>query len=298
MRLVILSKHDALAYFDQSYHIDKMSATEQKARGANPGHIVHHYKQQLVEPTPDHHRILHRYVQMMEPYLHQFARKLAAYHPQYKVILVKANTEWDYPFTLAKQSNPTDGAVVLSLKVFRDAQRALYQRNSAMIKHFLTILVHELIHLDQKRDSTMYQFVYQQMGFQFLPVTLSPVVQNAILTNPDGSQPNGQWVISLRLQGNTTAWFMPSMMLLGGQHRSMLIELSKDGLTGNLSADSLKLVPIEGSLYQRRFGLAANELTHPNELVAYMLSEYVIQSHRYETGSFTHHYQLMLSLLN
>lgn len=117
------------------------------------------------------------------------------------------------------------------------------------------ILIHELVHLHQRRDPASYEHYYEhQLNFRKINTSLLPVaIKNRLMYNPDGQK--YEWIWKNR--------YIP----LGIDHNTYLFDIR----TGHLK-------PVEQIVeYANAFG-TSQQLYHPNEIVANQITS-VIYKH-------------------
>lgn len=282
LQIDYLSPKRAFKYFQQAPHIRMMHPYEISLRThGKTMDILSFYRDNLLEFEPDQMQVLTWYCNAITPYIEKFAPKLMP--QQIKFILLKEGTEWDFPFTLAKGRQV--GAIVLTTKVIERARYGKETRNDQLVKEFMNILTHELVHIHQKQHQSLYDLMYQRhFGMREKNISLDQKLINHLITNPDGYQL--KWAIPFDLKEGTV-WFMPAMIVDKDNHmREVLLRLKTDYYgTGRLYNDSLKMIPVEAfPLYTDLYGFK-HQVYHPNEIAARLLSEYVILSHNYDSKS-------------
>lgn len=161
--------------------------------------------------------------------------------PYVYLIVLEAGCYWDFPFTL-------DGDTIVCTRAF------LKNRSGHKLDQ---VLMHELIHLDQKRRPAVYAKLYRQLGFKqvtdwldYIPVALQPY----LLGNPDGEQYNWVWTDPQDKQQ-----YIPLGLWIG-KPITRLLRVSDQQLL------RLQQVPE----YLQRFG--SKNAYHPNEILAEFLS--------------------------
>jgi hypothetical protein len=191
-------------------------------------------------------------------------------------IKFQKGVEWDCPFTIGTDT------IVLSSKVVNEAEQG--KTNSHYREQVLEMLVHELVHLHQRREPDKYIHIYTSIfGFIRKSVSLSDDLARRVVTNPDGY--NYEWIMAFRL--NAEIKFMLPIAVLDAQGRAtgVLVELTT--FNGKLfyNRDNITIPISAYPLYNRIFGVQ-EQLYHPNEIIARLISLYLVRGHVYHTENF------------
>ena len=112
------------------------------------------------------------------------------------------------------------------------------------------ILIHELVHLHQRRDPAIYETYYRQLNFKKFnsTVVLPAEIKTRLMYNPDG--PRYEWIWRNR--------YIP----LGIEHKTYLFDIRTEHLK-----------PVEQIVeYANAFG-TSRQLYHPNEIVAHQITD-------------------------
>jgi len=279
---------DGYKYFKHAPHMrsKQMTPYEISVRtGSASTKMLKYYKHNIVEFTAKEKQTITWYVGQILPYLEKYARKLIP--DKLCFLKLRQGVEFDFPFTLHKKHRPNDGCIVLSEK---QLQRAIYARRTAqprLTREFMNTLVHEMVHLHQKCNQRFYDRIYKQyFSMHERSVKLSPEIRKYLVTNPDGYD-NCRWVIKFDIEKNRPTWFLPVLMFKPGtrEFAEMLIVLKMDRF-GNLSNDGNKIMAISAfSLYTKLYGIPYQRY-HPNEIMAHLVSDYIINGKIYDTELF------------
>ena len=278
-----LLPEDGFEYFKHAPHIKLMNQAEIELRTqGSETSVLTHYKKNLVEFNPEEMQAISWYVNALMPYLMKYARKLIP--NKLCFVKLRKGTEWDYPFTLHKQHNSVESCIVLTEKKLDQAIYGYKTQNDQLVKEYMNMLVHEMIHLHQKANVKLYSQIYQQcFGMRKHRVKLDQAVREQFLTNPDGY--TYKWIIPFNLEAGSykePVWFLPALMLKGDQIREMLIQLKMNKF-GRYCNDGMKFIPIEAyPTYQKLYGIR-RQLYHPNEISAQLIADYIINGYKYET---------------
>lgn len=193
-----------------------------------------------------------------------------------KFLKLKRGIEWDCPFSIGTNT------IVLSEKILETATSG--KCNSIDRERFCEVLTHELVHLHQRRHPNVYENIYTTIfGFIKRKVALSDNLAQYIVTNPDG--PQYEWIMPFRLQAKLKFMLPIAMINEVGTPSGVLVELTSNN--GKLFHEiSNTVIPINSyPLYYNLFGVK-NQLYHPNEIIAHIISEYIVQGHMYHTSTF------------
>jgi len=104
--------------------------------------------------------VINWYCQLIAPYLERYAPALAKIKLNF--VKVRKGTDWGFPFTLHKTNNVNDGCIVIPANNIKRGRMAMSTQNDQLVKEFMTTLVHEIVHLHQKRNYTMYSKLYKR----------------------------------------------------------------------------------------------------------------------------------------
>lgn len=175
-----------------------------------------------------------------------------------KLILLRSGCYWDYPFTLGMDM------IIITESLF-------YKKKDKLKEIFL----HELIHLDQRRDPEKYEQYYRSLGFAKYNIKWG-ILTNDLLNNPDGVQYEWIWKSPA-----SDILYLPCAVLDKGKVITLIV-MVRDYETINYDiTKSFKIVPIEQApLYHGRFG-TTRQLYHPNELTAHLITDWIIKDLKY-----------------
>lgn len=232
--------------------------------------------------------------------------KLNADHFPIKLIKINRGIDWGWPYTLGTNT------IVLSVnflercsKVYRDLirqSRAIVDKwhahvirseiYFAEINEICTTLFHEMIHLLQKNPSMapLFYETYKKLGFISIKREdiINPFEPGAApfieITNPDGQ--NYQWICQVYDKYQKLKFYLP---LLVNDHSNnptgVIVEL--DRTDGSSSVDGKWYLSRrwgwinEFEPYTSKFFGMKNQLYHPNEIMAIMISENIIEEKKY-----------------
>ncbi len=164
------------------------------------------------------------------------------------LILLGLGSYWDYPFTVG-----TD-CIVLTPR--------LLTKPSHNIK---CTLIHELVHLDQRRSPEKYDIYYRTLGFRKAYINLG-ILKPYVLKNPDAI--HYEWVFSIN-----TINYIPVALLLNCKIYEVLLEMRGNDV---IKIHRIKDVP----RYHQHFG-TVRQLYHPNEIVAHLISDHIMEGKSY-----------------
>lgn len=151
-------------------------------------------------------------------------------------VLLDRGVYWDRPFTWGK---------------------SMIMVTPALLEHtdneLLSILIHEWVHLDQRRHPIKYDRLYHNMGFKRTTVDFGPY--NSILfSNPDAQR--YEWIWNDR--------YVPFAIMKDCKCRSLIMDCN----TGKIH--NIKDVPT----YYNAFG-HNRQLYHPNEIIAHIMDQHM-----------------------
>lgn len=293
--LRFLSRKQTRYIFSRAPHIKQMSNIETYYRsGKNTteesrrSEVISFYTRSMVLWKLSEKQSLTWFMELIHPYLLRSATSLVRLR-KVNFVKLKAGTEWNYPFTLP-------GTIVLTEKFIDDACRAKNFQNQAEIEHIKTILVHELVHIYQKQEPFFFEKFYQEK-FPFIKtnVSITPELKNKILTNPDGY--DYQWIVNINGYGP----MLPLLIIeANGDKKSVLVKLRKNTVNSYIN-DGMKMtnmvnVPEYMDMFSRDQEM--NQLYHPHEISATMISEYIINDTIYNHSLTSTLYRDLMTLVN
>lgn len=210
------------------------------------------------------------------------------------LIKLEQGVDWDYPYTI-------NHCVVIPVKflnsLIKTYQRFGQQLNQPiqqmwnpvrppyqMINQKLMFLFHELIHILQKNKNlysghkTLFDYIYTEV-WGFHKISKDQIVNRDkflnVITNPDGY--NFEWAIPIfNHETNYQHWFLPLLSLdLNNRPTGILVELEKLP-NGHFKALRRWNFIHNYKRYVNKFYGLEQQLYHPNEIMAHLLSNYVI----------------------
>ena len=187
------------------------------------------------------------------------------------LIKLAENIDWNYPYTI-------NHCIILPIRFINSLK---INPNQSEIAQKTSILCHELIHILQRNNriysyhNRIFDFIYCKF-WGFIKLQKGDIdIQNKynynILTNPDGY--NYQWAMYL----NNASQYLVPILVTDKTHKpvGILVESEKNSigkyfLTGRWS-------PIENvAHYMNKFYGMTHQLYHPNEIMAHLISDYII----------------------
>lgn len=278
MNIEFLSPDQAILHLVKSEYVHKQRPAEIMAKTAkrpkqetdNINIIVRYYQKNIMAFTPDDKETLEWYVSALKPYLMKFAIKLLS---DINFVKVRLGTDWNYPYTLP------NNIIVVNEKFLKEAKLGKETHNDALVRKHLDTLCHELVHIFQKRYPDVAEYIYKKLlGFKKKKVAIHPAIAEQLVTNPDGLDLN--WVYGYRLTGRPNiTWFLPTMIMMkNGQPSTVLIRLEN-------MVTTFDIIPVNAfPLFKRSFFGFDRHLSHPAEVMAGLVSEYIVYGNRYSFG--------------
>ena len=192
-----------------------------------------------------------------------------------KYLKLKANVDWNYPYTI-------NNTVVIPQHYMNDMVSAVAaldrpdtelwnvpRHDYSNINKQGAILCHEWIHLIQRgciNNEFLYNYfinLYENI-WEFKKNTLTSYKIPNRITNPDGL--NDNWIV---LMNNTP--YLPTLSLFNNIPTGFLISAETHSWT---------LIDNSASYMNRFYGLK-EQLYHPNEIFAHLVSDYIILNKMY-----------------
>ena len=161
----------------------------------------------------------------------------------WKFIKMDHRLEWGYPHTVMD-------CIVLPEQVLQEMSRGLTQKR-------IRTLIHEQVHILQRKYPGWFRQLYHSWGFRELRVNIPEHILTRLLTNPDGR--SRTWAIQIQTQ-----WYLPLVMV---NHQTVLGRISNHG-------EIVELTPVtEKYLSQLPSRL---QPYHPNEISAHWIADHQI----------------------
>ena len=267
MKVNFLSPNESYSVIKSAQYLNFISSPEIQLRIGKDGSksdLLKYYKHQLVSFLTSEQQVIQWYISMMIPYVSRYAPKLLI--PEIQFGKFRAGTDWDFPFTVGNTVFLTE-TYIQSMKMGRITNKT---------RPILVTLVHELVHINTPAFLQQFEYIYRKhFGFRKVTGVDLSRIHRYIITNPDGYQL--EWIVGFRIQNDDRIrWFMP-VLVFRNNVRSMLAELDEHYVATGM------LIPTESyPLYTNAiYGLRKHNY-HPNEIVATLLSEYVIRGRKYD----------------
>ena len=171
----------------------------------------------------------------------------------WRILLTKQGMDWNLPYTVP-------GCIVLNKS----------QLDSKI--NLVEIIIHEAVHLMQRRHPKIFDQMYASWGFLKLtkPVIFDDVHLDHWITNPDAL--HKQWVIILNQR-----LFVPLMIKHKSPKKRFIqilvpITLRSDGY----HAEKHYILQSKVPSYTSRFPVGSHQIDHPNEISAHYLAHQVM----------------------
>ena len=173
-------------------------------------------------------------------------------------ILLEKGVYWDFPFTWGKTM------IMLTPKIFEQSKERI-----------LSILTHEWVHLQQRKNIKKFEKYYKTLGFIKSKIEFGALSQY-ILRNPDADNYEWSW-----RSDDGGPLYAPIALLHKCKFKSVLLEIA-DPYAASYGDDNQTILhSIEDiESYYTRFG-TKRQLYHPNEITAHLISEYLIDKKKH-----------------
>jgi hypothetical protein len=237
--------------------------------------VMASYGGSVEEFTADEQAALRDATDHLQPILESQAPLYA--RTPWSFIKVKANIEGGLPHTRGD-------SIVLAEPVLASLVRAHATRAFDQPSPVWALLVHEQTHVIQRRHPGMFATLYTGVfGFQHVDLPTPPEWIAAVrMTNPDA--PISDWVFALGKDAGQR-WMLPEILVDHGDHpqmpadfRVVAVRVEHHGASwvyADQSAPAETVVLDSLQEYVERFPVR-DELFHPNEIAAGMLSYLII----------------------
>jgi len=264
------------------------------------------YQGSLLTFTQAEINALQWYVNMLSKIVLEKAPRF--FTPIWKFIKLKKNIDWNFPYTIGDaivlpevildemvqtrcNKNPTNS---LSGMEGPNITNNVYANRT--INH-IKILFHEYVHIYQRHNQDIFNRFYTDF-WNFTPINPSQLKKSSIyenkITNPD-SISCIEWVISIIRPGTNkvTEWYYPMMYLnpITKSHQGILIPLDQvqNTCTGKFDyymKNNYELIDNVREYKNKFYGLQ-RQLYDVNEIMANILTDYVIANIEYTNPSFS-----------
>lgn len=184
----------------------------------------------ILVPNMDQRDMLHKLMQRADQLLHGQVHKV-------EFVIMKSGVYWDFPFTW--------GTTIIAL-----TERFFQRSKDEMLK----VLIHEWVHLDQRRHPVQYERYYNHLGFRKANIDFGPY-KSYLLRNPDAD--DYQWIWK--------GQYAPFAIIRNCKFHVLLLDVT------NGTVHKVHDVPS----YYNYFG-TKRQLYHPNEIVAHLIAENVM----------------------
>lgn len=298
IRLHMLRHHNHAQKVAKSGNIEQMRTT-----------LINIYLENCLDYLPEEIEAINFCYQLIDQIIKNKTEGSFFVPNEFQVKLIKLNSihkqlDWGYLFTLEESivlpDNYLADLMTAYLTFYKNNQDIIQPTNTVkpvspdfgILKSHLVNLYHEVIHLLQKTTklSSIYnrisQHIYQQI-WHFTHIEKGQLVglseTDNFITNPDGF--NFEWIIAIfNYQTSQNHFFLPSLVF---DYRvdipvGILIEL-KSLPNGQFQLinkwDRIELYPN----YVKKFYGLFTQLYHPNEILAQLLSEYLVNSQTFNS---------------
>lgn len=280
--------------------------------------LVKLYTSLTLDFTINERNIINFYFKQLLSLLNNKAPQIIPNKKHIGLIKINKGVDWDYPYTI-------NHCIVIPTK-FLNSLISTYQKfvdqleitpqemwnpirpNYEEINRKNVILCHEMIHILQ-RNKTLYpqhnkifNYIYKDI-WGFRKINKSQLVfKNKylnVITNPDGY--NYEWIISLyNHETNFNQWFMPLLINnVNNKPTGILVELIEKEPGNFLVSGQSHWNYIETfKRYIYKFYGLKKQLYHPNEIIAHLLSNYIVMDDILTNAQYTFDYFNFYKILN
>ena len=201
--------------------------------------------------------------------------------PKYwKFIKIRAQPDWAFPYTMG------DAIVLPELKI-REMVYAYCQKVPDLIVSGFRTIFHEAVHLHQKDNPILYQKIYHDAwGFKCVnpeDIQYLLLYKKYWVTNPDGMRINFIMPIVQSGTNGRTDWFLPLIILNPKDPKKTIAILIQLAEVWDKKSNSYKYYTTKNwrticSLreYNEKFYGINRQLYHPNEIMANLMTDYVV----------------------
>ena len=223
---------------------------------------------------------------------------------KWKFIKIREYMDWGFPYTMSRS------IVLPELKV-REMVSAYCSKTPDLVVSGFKTLFHEAVHLHQKKNQTLYQKIYHDSwGFKCVDpgdIFYLPFYAQHWVTNPDAMKVN--YIIPIVQPGTNQRvdLFLPLLILNPENPKKVmgiLIELDQvynKELCKYQYYTTMKYRTLCSlKEYTEKFFGMDRQLYHPHEIMANLLTDYVVTYKEYTDAKFdsTKFYALVDRLIN
>lgn len=246
------------------------------------------YCQNILEFTLIEEKVITWYVSMVCNILQQKAKAFLL--PKVSFIKLREFMDWNFPYTM-------QGAIVLTELKIRELVSAYCAKTPDLLVSGFKTIFHEMVHLHQRKHRTLYQKIYNDFwGFRCVNPEdiqyLSFYIQHWV-TNPDTMSTN--YVIPIVQSGTNgrTDWYLPLLILDPTNVnlvQGILVEVTPafDQETQRYRFYTTMKYRTLNSLkeYRELFYGMDRQLYHPDEIMANLLTDWIITDKEYADAGF------------
>lgn len=174
---------------------------------------------------------------------------------KWKMLQTRLGMDWNLPYTVGD-------VIVLNQK----------QLSS---KHLVKILLHEVVHIAQRKNPQWFNRLYRNWGFRQAKVKFTQQHHNRWITNPDALKKN--WVVKIGKD-----YCLPLMIAdLDGDFLQVIVKCTHKSRTKSdigkfsklhLTASTNFIRQDDFPVYTAAFDVGSSQIDHPNEISAHYLS--------------------------
>jgi hypothetical protein len=235
-----------------------------------------------------------------------FDEKLSKLKPNHwRFIKLKSPVDWDYPFTL-------NDCIVLTSSKLKSMTYAIRHEDPDLLTYFNSILIHEAIHVYQKKHPQVFDSIYRQVWKFIKPdnLIIHPWYLERLITNPDtldsyyvfATAPpianpwrdafNPEPVVPLIPSEHfrKIKYYLPMLIMEDGKQKSILIRLKLrvDRNTGEKTYITTLEYRTTSSVpeYVNSFYGMDRQLYHPNEIIANLIADYAVLNRKYVDANY------------
>lgn len=172
-------------------------------------------------------------------------------------VLLQRGVYWNFPFTWGPSM------IMVTEELFAKPRHTIKK-----------ILVHEWVHLSQRRSPAAYEQYYRTLGFRKNSVDFGALAPY-VLRNPDADHYEWIWL------SPTGKVYAPVALLESCNFHTVLLELRDIG-SARYGDDTRVIIHQIESVpeYYERFG-TTKQLYHPNEITAHLIADYLVDGVKY-----------------
>lgn len=301
MKVHFLSTADACEIFSRSPYFSLLQPLETAVRTNNDISLIDpnnlgaqakaYYCSNLIPFTDKEIEAISWYAKMVLITMKEKANRMIPENHAWNFIKIRANMDWGFPYTMGN-------AIVLPETKVREMVYAYCEKIPDLIVSGFKTIFHETVHLHQQANPILYQKIYHDAwGFKCVDpadIQYLPFYRKYHVTNPDALRIS--FIIPIVQPGTNgrTDWFLPLLILDPediNRTKGILVKLAEVynqelGRYQYYTTEDRRTICSLRQYNEKFYGMTT-QLYHPNEIIANLMTDYVITNKVWTSPSFS-----------